>query len=65
MCAISRGKWKLLHLYEYDSDELYDVENDIGEQHDLIKKHPELAKELKTALMKWMNDVGAPKCSTQ
>ncbi len=60
MCAISRGPWKLLHLYEYGTDELYNVVDDMGEEHNLIGTHPDIAKALKASLMAWIDDVDAP-----
>ena len=60
MCAISRGPWKLLHLYEYDTDELYNVVDDISEEHNLIDEKPKIAKELKASLMAWIAEVNAP-----
>lgn len=49
--AIRRGKYKLLYFYEDESVELYDLSNDLSEQHDLSQKKPALAKSLKNELM--------------
>jgi arylsulfatase len=43
--AILRGKWKLVGL-SGKPWELYDIEADRSEMHDLSEKHPETAKEL-------------------
>jgi arylsulfatase len=43
--AIRRGKWKLVGLTGRPW-ELYDIEADRSEMHDLTKQHPETAKEL-------------------
>ncbi len=43
--AIRSGKWKLVMKYK-GSWELYDIEADRTEQHDLANEHPELAKQL-------------------
>ncbi|KAA2215730.1 sulfatase [Maribacter flavus] len=56
---IREGKWKLIHYWEDDSDELYDVSIDIGEQKNLIGQQPETAKRLRRKLLQWLYDVGA------
>ena len=43
--AIRRGKWKLVSKYT-EPWELYDIEADRTEQHNLIQDKPELAAEL-------------------
>ncbi|WP_420459102.1 sulfatase [Neolewinella sp.] len=48
--AIRRGDWKLIHFYETDTDELYDLANDLAERNDLATAHPERVSELKQAL---------------
>ncbi|WP_425236891.1 arylsulfatase [Ulvibacterium sp.] len=45
--AIRSGKWKLIYIYKSDSWELYDLSTDLGEENNLIKKHPAVAKKLK------------------
>jgi arylsulfatase A-like enzyme len=57
--AIREGKWKLIEWREDDSLELFDLEADPGEQHNLAKKEPELAERLRVKLEKWRKDVGA------
>jgi arylsulfatase len=44
--AIRKGKWKLVRLGHRSRWELYDIEADRSEMHDLAKEKPELAKEL-------------------
>ncbi len=44
--AIRKGAYKLIHFYESDYYELYNVEEDISESHDLAKEQPELLKSL-------------------
>lgn len=48
--VIREGNWKLLHFYEEDRVELYDLATDIGEQVDLAKEQSELAQSLKQKL---------------
>jgi len=57
--AVRKGPWKLIHWYEDDSWELYDVATDIGETQNLVKKHPERVAEMRTLLDAWLKDVGA------
>ena len=54
-----RGDWKLIHYYEDDRDELYDLASDPGEQSDVASDNPEMARELRTAMETWLADVGA------
>ena len=62
--AVRKGKWKLLvtkkppnpKLQIVDTpigEFLFNLETDPGESENLIKQHPETAKELKQALQKW------------
>lgn len=40
--AMRRGDWKIHHLYDENSYELYNLKDDIGESKDLSKSHPEI-----------------------
>jgi arylsulfatase A-like enzyme len=53
------GDWKLIRFYEYDREELYNLENDIGEEHDLAGANPEKRGELALRLDNWLKEVGA------
>jgi arylsulfatase A-like enzyme len=57
--AIREGKWKLIHFYENDRTELYNLKRDIGEKHNVAEKHPKITKRLTRDLNKWLKDVGA------
>ena len=57
--AVRAGKWKLIEYNDRDRVELYDLENDIGEQTDLSGKNPEETKRLLKMLHDWQKDVGA------
>ncbi|MHC4618952.1 MAG: sulfatase, partial [Planctomycetota bacterium] len=64
--VIRQGKYKLVEWFEKSADgfspaavELYDLENDLNEQHNLAEKMPEKAAELHTKLKKWRKSVGA------
>lgn len=57
--AIRRGQFKLIHNYDDESYELYDLENDLQEKHDLATARPELVEELSNQLTAWLNDTQA------
>jgi len=63
--AIRAGRFKLIQWYDQSIEgiagplELYDLEADAGEQHDLSKARPALAKQLHTKLNAWKKSVGA------
>ncbi len=56
--AIQRDGWKLIHFYEYDSDELYYLPDDVGEQCNLAQKNPKMVKRLKKELFAWLEECG-------
>ena len=66
--AIRFGRYKLLEYYENGTVQLFDLENDIGEQNDLTESHPEIARKLKKMLHDWRDKVDAkmpyPKTAT-
>lgn len=46
LTAIRQGDWKLIYFEKYARLELYNLKNDIKEQHDLSKEFPAKTKEL-------------------
>lgn len=58
--AIRVGKYKLIHFYEGDRVELYDLEQDIAESNDLSPSMPEKVEELRGKLGGWLQRVSAP-----
>jgi len=56
--AVRKGNWKLIEFFEDERLELYNLEDDIGENHDLAKDFPEKVKELHTELEVWRKSVG-------
>lgn len=56
---IRAGNWKLIHYYEDDREELYDLENDPGEDHNAAGLHPERVEELSLVLFNYLDGVGA------
>jgi arylsulfatase A-like enzyme len=57
--VVRSGNYKLIHFYDDDSIELYDVVADQGETKNLAGSKPELAAELKAGLAQWLKESGA------
>ena len=57
--AMRQGKYKLIHWYDDDSVELYDLDRDHGEKENLAKSMPELTAKLRTKLETWLQETGA------
>jgi len=56
--AIRSGPWRLVHFYEDDRDELYDLEADPGETTDLAGAQPDTTADLRRTLAAWLTAVG-------
>jgi arylsulfatase A-like enzyme len=57
--AIRKGDWKLVRIGT-GAPRLFNLAEDIGEQHDLSGTHPEKVKELDDALKGWMSQLAPP-----
>ncbi|MEO8519994.1 MAG: sulfatase [Acidobacteriota bacterium] len=57
--AMRAGRYKLIEFYEDNRVELYDLQNDIGEQHDLAGTMVKKAGEMRRALGAWRRGIGA------
>ena len=57
--AVLKGPWKLIEFYEDAHTELYNLDRDIGEQHDLSAQEPGKRNELLADLRAWRTKVGA------
>jgi len=57
--SILCGKYKLIEFFEDDRVELYDLESDPGEKHDLSGQERDRAKRLQELLANWRQCVGA------
>jgi arylsulfatase A-like enzyme len=57
--AIRYNNYKLIEFFEDGHLELYDIENDIGEKHNLISTHAEIADSLYNELKSWRQEVDA------
>lgn len=57
--ALRRGRHKVIHFFEDDRWELYDLDADMSEATDLSAREPELTEELRTSLQRWWADTDA------
>ena len=56
--VIRKGDYKLIEFFDDQTVELYDVVNDVGEEHDLSSTTPEKVAELSRELAAWRTEVG-------
>jgi len=56
--AIRQGDWKLIEFFDTGTFELYNLSEDIGEEHDLAAKMPEKVSDLHKMLADWRKKVG-------
>ena len=57
--AIRAGDWKLVQSYEWETVELYNLKDDIGESKDLSKQFPEKTRELLDKLKELQKETGS------
>ncbi len=57
--AIRAGSWRLVHFYEDDRDELYELAIDGSETQNLAASEPKRVESLRHSLDTWLRDVGA------
>jgi arylsulfatase A-like enzyme len=57
--AVRSGDYKLLEYYENNTVQLFNLKDDIEEQHDLSTSEPEKVKGLQDMLHNWRKQVGA------
>ncbi len=57
--AIRAGDYKLIKYYEDNHTELYNLANDLSEEHDLTASQPGITARLKKQLQEHLNQVGA------
>lgn len=58
--AIRVGEWKLIQYFENNDIEVYNLQKDPGEKHNLINTYPEKAEQLLKELNDWRERIGAP-----
>lgn len=51
--AVRRGKWKLFAAHDFSAVQLYDLESDIGEVHDVARQNPRVVSQLQPELERW------------
>ncbi len=56
---VREGKWKLIHYYEDDWEELYDLEADPGEQTDVLSQNGDVAERLGDLLQSFLEKTNA------
>ena len=54
--AVRSGDWKLLYFKETKTKELYNLKNDISEEHNLAEQEPKKTKEMMDLLKKWKEE---------
>jgi arylsulfatase A len=57
--VVRAGDWKLIHWYEGDRWELYNLRADVSEAHDLTGQEPGKLQELRAGLAAWINQTNA------
>lgn len=57
--AVRSGDWKLIEWYEDGRLELFNLRDDLGEQHNVADRHPDKVQELHAKLKTWRSSVGA------
>jgi arylsulfatase A-like enzyme len=57
--TIRKGDWKLIHYWEDDHEELYNLKEDLSEKQDISAKNPEMVKALSEELMSWLKQNNA------
>lgn len=58
--SVRDGRWKLLYSYETGQWQLYDLQSDIGEQHNLADARPDIVERLGQELIRWLDNTDAP-----
>lgn len=57
--VIQKGDWKLIHYYESNTQELYNLKNDPFEKNDLAKEQPDVKTGMYDELMVYLNTMNA------
>jgi arylsulfatase A-like enzyme len=57
--VIRSGNWKLIRFYETGREELYNVGNDLSEQHDLAATEKQKLRDLSARLDNWLKETAA------
>jgi len=57
--AIYQGDYKLLRIYETETNHLFNLSDDIGEQHNLAESMPKKVAEMEKALFAYLSEIDA------
>jgi len=57
--AIRRNQWKLVEMYEDQVVELYNLTDDLGEQHNLVDDFPDIARAMREEMHAQLQKMGA------
>lgn len=57
--AMRSGDWKMIHYFEQDDYELYDLSRDIGERHNLADQRPDVLQGMQARMDAWRKEVDA------
>ncbi|MCB1224165.1 MAG: sulfatase [Verrucomicrobiales bacterium] len=60
VALVQSGDWKLMEFMEDQRPELYNLANDLGEEHNLATENPEKLRELRAKLHAWQQQIHAP-----
>lgn len=58
-CAIREGDWKMIYYYKTGRKELYNIRQDISEEHDLAAERPNIVRRLSRKLGKQLRSMNA------
>jgi arylsulfatase A-like enzyme len=58
--AIRKGRWKLIRLAEDTEWQLFDLDADPGEQHDMATERPEIVRDLEAGYQHWRASMTDP-----
>ena len=58
-CAIRLGPWKLIYNYKTREKELYDIEHDISEEHNLAREHRNIVRRMSRLLGRELRKMNA------
>lgn len=58
--VIRDGDWKLMEFLEDGRLELYNLSDDVGEDHNLAESEPDRTRALHAKLIAWREEIGAP-----
>lgn len=58
-CAIRLDQWKLIYYYQTGEKELYDIDSDISEEHNLASTRPDIVRKLSRRLGRTLRSMSA------